>query len=108
MPYNLARDINGLFDQPASYIQEQGLWEVPCNATAPTLGFIINRSNFYISAQDLILAREQASDESTGLCITGIQATFAGPAILGDVFLRNVVAVFDVGASEMRFARHVY
>ncbi len=39
--------------------------------------------------------------------VTGIQAAAGPPAILGDTFLKNVVAVFDVGASEMRFAPHV-
>jgi hypothetical protein len=28
--------------------------------------------------------------------------------ILGDVFLKNVVAVFDIGASQMTFAPHNY
>jgi aspergillopepsin I len=28
--------------------------------------------------------------------------------ILGDTFLRNIVAVFDVGAAELRFAPNVY
>ena len=52
---------------------------------------------FYINAADLIL-------DSDGSCFTGIDDGGEGPYILGDVFLKNVVAVFDVGASEMRFA----
>ena len=39
---------------------------------------------FYINSLDMML--------ETGL------------AVLGDVFLKNVLAVFDVGAGEMRFA----
>jgi hypothetical protein len=31
-----------------------------------------------------------------------------GVYVLGDVFLKNVVAVFDIGASEMKFAAHNY
>ena len=40
-----------------------------------------------------------------GTCIPGVSdAGAAGFSILGDVFLENVLAIFDVGASEMRFA----
>jgi hypothetical protein len=46
----------------------------------------------------------KATDEP-GLCLSGIQDAgdipFA-PSILGDVFLRNVLAVFDWGSSEMQ------
>lgn len=38
--------------------------------------------------------------------ITGIQSSGMSSAILGDVFLHNVVAVFDIGNEEMKFAPH--
>jgi dihydroxyacetone kinase DhaKLM complex PTS-EIIA-like component DhaM len=42
-------------------------------------------------------------------CITGIDdggALGTGELyILGDIFLKNVVAVYDVGAAEMRFGK---
>ena len=50
------------------------------------------------------------------LCATSIMKGFDEPKnaypdglyVLGDVFLRNVIAVFDVEEEEMRFAKHVY
>ena len=38
--------------------------------------------------------------------MTGIQPGAKNYAVLGDVFLKNVVAVFDIGAEEMKFAPH--
>ena len=38
------------------------------------------------------------------ICLSGIQDDGGSFGILGDVFLKNVLAVYDIGASEMRFA----
>lgn len=51
-----------------------------------------------------------------GLCATsltrgfdfGAEAYPDGFYVLGDAFLNNVIAVFDVGAGGMRFAAHDY
>lgn len=39
-----------------------------------------------------------------GTCISGLSdgGTYA-PYVLGDVFMKNVLTVFDVGAGELRF-----
>lgn len=47
-------------------------------------------------------------DEATGYCLTGPQDGTTGPYILGDTFMNNVISVFDIGASEIRFAAHDY
>jgi len=47
-------------------------------------------------------------DDKTGLCLTSVQRGGEGPYILGIAFPQNVVAVFDVGAAEMRFAAREY
>jgi len=73
---------------------------ISCTATAPSLGVTIGGTTFTINPVDMILS------DSTGACFTAIQDGSSGPYILGDVFLKNVVAVFDVGAAEMRFAAH--
>jgi hypothetical protein len=57
-----------------------------------------------MSPDDLL--RQDARDVETGrLCRVGIMDGDAGPWVLGVTFLSNVVAVFDVGNSEMRFAK---
>ena len=48
------------------------------------------------------------TDTETGGCVTGIQPSFGDDYILGDVFLENVVAAFDIGNSAMHFAPHEY
>ena len=98
LPYDNVQAIAALYNPPALYNFLLGAWSVPCNATAPALGIQVGAKVFAIDAQDLILP---AGD---GTCIAGVSDSAGGLNILGDVFLKNVLAVFDVGASEMRFA----
>ncbi|CZT20691.1 uncharacterized protein RCC_06549 [Ramularia collo-cygni] len=100
----LAAKVNALFDPPATYMSAQDVYEVDCNATPPKFGVRIAGHDFYLQDQDLLLTGELGLDPDTGMCITGVQPFASEPFILGDTFLKNVVAVFDVGKGEMRFA----
>lgn len=107
LPAHLAKEINSLFDPPSRYIEDEGVYENYCaGVKAPDFAVRIAGTDYYINGKDLILNSKGNKDPYTGGCITGIQDGGTGPFILGDVFLKNVVAVFDVGASEMRFASH--
>ncbi|KAK4544955.1 hypothetical protein LTR36_003860 [Oleoguttula mirabilis] len=106
LPERIADIVNALFDPPSVYIEEEGVYENYCDATPPTFAIRINGTDFYISSADLLLTGELGLDTETGGCVTGVQPMDGGIYILGDVFLKNVVAVFDIGASEMRFAPH--
>ncbi|MCJ1374978.1 hypothetical protein MMC20_006211 [Loxospora ochrophaea] len=97
-PTIVADEINSLFDPPAVYSDYYGAYSVDCSAKVPRFGVKINGTVFHINAEDMIL------DAGDGTCITGVDDGGTGLFILGDVFLKNVLAVFDVGASEMRFA----
>jgi hypothetical protein len=96
---DVASSINRLFSPKAG--TSGGLYVVNCDAKAPSFGVTIGGQTFQINASDMILAN------GDGTCISGIQDGGSGPFILGDVFMKNVVTVFDVGAGEMRFAAHV-
>lgn len=99
LPSETAYTINKLFDPPAFIDGARGEFVVNCAAKAPRFGISIAGHTFYVNPQDLVIKTED------GDCITGItEAGYGRPAVLGDVFLKNVLAVFDVGASEMRFA----
>lgn len=98
--------INDRFDPPAVLNDDgTGIFSVQCNATAPTLGFVIGNQTFYHDGRDLIVPLR--GDQ----CQSGMAATIPEEGIalnfLGDVFLKNVVAVFDFGKDEMRFAARV-
>jgi hypothetical protein len=101
-PSKAAKAINKLFDPPA--VLTGGTYTVSCNSTSiPAIGVEIGGTVFDIDVADLVL-----HDPTTGICVSGVQDGGAGPYILGDVFMANVIAVFDVGAAEMRFAAHDY
>ncbi|KAL8921815.1 MAG: hypothetical protein Q9208_005572 [Pyrenodesmia sp. 3 TL-2023] len=95
----LADQVNQQFDPPAYMNGLTAMYDVDCAAKPPRFGVVIANHTFYINPKDMIIQHDD------GDCITGItKGSRFGGAILGDVFLKNVVAVFDVGASEMRFA----
>ena len=103
LPTGIANAVNALFVPPAVYDSNQGAYAVACSAKAPEFGVNIGKQIFYINVLDMILS------SGNGTCISGVNdAGSGGLSILGDVFLKNVLAVFDVGASEMRFAAREY
>ncbi len=104
----MVKIIYNLFDPPAVYLSEQALYYAPCNATAPKFGVKIGSQVYFMSTVDLL--RQGQRDRATGtMCRVGITDSESGPYVLGITFLTNVVAVFDVGNGEMRFAaRNAY
>jgi hypothetical protein len=98
-----------LFDPPGKFLSDEGgIYFTTCNATVPDFAVVIGGQTLSISAADMLLQdlRDETQDD---YCAIGIQdGDVINNYILGEPFLNNVVAVFDVGASEMRFAQAVY
>ncbi|KAF2426618.1 acid protease [Tothia fuscella] len=86
-----------------------GQYLMPCDKKrqAPKFGVILNGTTIWFDDKDLMMVA------SGSLCIgtvQGIPSTASGSAALaslGTAFLENVIAVFDIGAAEMRFANRV-
>jgi hypothetical protein len=104
----MADAINKAFSPPAvtdtsaQIGSGQGVYMVECNAVPPTFGVTVGGQTFYHNGQDLILPY------GNNVCLSTIGAVVPTAGIslafLGDAFLKNVVAVFDFGKNEMRFA----
>lgn len=73
-----------------------------CNAVPPRVAVVIDDTDFWLNPKDLML--NQLRDPMNGMCMTTISSGGSGPYILGDVFLQNVLAVFDVDDAVMQFA----
>ena len=101
LPTAISIAVNALFDPPALYDANADGFYVNCSAKAPEFGVQIGEQTFFLNAKDLIIPAGSA--EGT-LCLTSIGDAGYGSSILGAPFFKNVLAVFDVGASEMRFA----
>ena len=97
-PEKVAQALAAQFDPPAQFDDSYGLFTVECDAQAPLFGVDIGKKIFYVNPVDMVL------QESESLCIMGVQSNGGSFSVLGDVFLRNVLVVFDVGAAEMRFS----
>lgn len=108
LPLDMANAVNQAFRPPAATNTSaqiglgQGTYVVDCDAVPPTFGVAIGGHTFYHNGQDLILPY------GSNTCISAIGAVVPTAGIslafLGDAFLKNVVAVFDFGNNEMRFA----
>lgn len=94
--------INAAFSPSATYDEDSGYDVVPCNASVPEVAVVIGGTAFSINANDMLLDLGLGDSK----CVSGVQNSGGAVNILGDVFLRNVFAVFDVGASQMHFAEH--
>jgi hypothetical protein len=106
-PPELVEKVNRLFDPPGEWKTDPNgipTYIVDCNATAPAFGYKIGGQTFFHNGKDLI------TNVGGGVCVSSLvsneDATIGGvtAVILGDAFLKNVVAVFDFGKNEMRFA----
>ncbi|ODM20647.1 hypothetical protein SI65_03700 [Aspergillus cristatus] len=107
LPAAVVDSVNALFDPPARFDDSSKLYVVDCNAKAPVFGLQLGNQTFYHNPADLI----QKVDND--LCVSSLAASEDARvgditvSILGVSFLKSVVAVFDFGKDEMRFAKRL-
>jgi len=107
LPSAITAAINSRFDPPAKLNPLTRQWVVKCNAKAPKVAMRIGGKDVRFDGRDIVM--NLGRPNSGGDCMAGIQENRSplSPNILGGVFLKNVVAVFDIGAGEMRFANRI-
>lgn len=102
IPTAEANAVNAAFDPPAILDKETELYMVDCDAKPPKFGITIGGATFWHEERDMIY------EVGDGTCYSSVGATGEDEGLalnfLGDAFLKNVVAVFDFGKDEMRFA----
>jgi hypothetical protein len=109
LPAALALAVNNAFSPPAARnadFEANGLYDVACNSTAPRFGLeFSNNVTVFMDPLDMIVQNADGSCESTVADADQIGAS-SGIVLpfLGTPFLRSVLAVFDFGEDEMRFA----
>ncbi|KAK5089336.1 hypothetical protein LTR70_007133 [Exophiala xenobiotica] len=102
LPSNLIYRYANMFRPPARFDPSTGFYFVDCQAQVPPLGVKIGGKVFWHKSMDLIKQYDYAGTT----CILGVQDSgrLGGVNILGDTFLGNVLAVFDLGEGVVRFA----
>lgn len=95
---DLAGQTARAFDPPGWKNDDSGFFEVDCNSKPPDFGVSINGKIFLVNPADMILP------SGPDVCISGVQGNRGGLWILGDVWMKAVLCVFDVGGGWMRFA----
>lgn len=107
-PTEDADEFNSLFYPPAEYSMDFGAYIVPCDAIPPELGITIGGETFYHNPADLIFDAGVGNNICFSSVNDGGQLGQGNIYILGDPFLKNVLAVFDIGNSEMSFSSRSY
>ncbi|KAF7971938.1 hypothetical protein HWV62_19387 [Athelia sp. TMB] len=100
LPTALAKAYNKEFKPPATFVEDEDTYYVNCNATVPAFTVVIGGASFTVDAKDQILP-VGTDDDGNEQCISGTQdgGEPTDPDsfyIMGDVFLHNVVATFNV------------
>ena len=107
-PKEVADSINAAFDPPAGgYNAKAQAPVVDCNATAPALSVEIGNAIFDIDPVDMIWRDAHGTCFSSVVSTDSVEGETIKINFLGDVFLKNVVAVFDMEHDEMRFAQRL-
>ena len=102
----MANAINELFDPLGQWNTATSpiTYSIDCDTTPPKLGFIIGGEAFFHNGQDLIYSTGDGNCVSALVSNEGVGLYGLTGSIIGDAFLKNVVAVFDFGSNEMGFA----
>ncbi|KAF3769780.1 acid protease, partial [Cryphonectria parasitica EP155] len=110
LPPSLVTHFYDTFADPPKLVDIGGgntMFTAPCDATVPEFGVQIGTEVFTMARETILVSRLNTTLNGTMVCGLGIQPGVEFAGVLGDTFLSNVVAVFDVGASEMRFGQRV-
>ena len=107
-PQEVSDAFNAAFDPPGTLqvdpTGQSQVYVVECDATPPSLEVVVGNTSFAHDPRDLIL-------QIDGLCVSAVASLAAQGGLsfmfLGTPFIKNVVAVFDFGKEEMRFASTV-
>ncbi|TID26435.1 aspartic peptidase domain-containing protein [Venturia nashicola] len=102
VPDSLANKINACFTPPSRFDRRNQAYLVDCNAAPPRLGLTISGTTFWMDPKELV---QKVENET--FCLSAVQDGGNGTMIVGDVWMKSVVSVFDVGAAEMRFAKRL-
>jgi hypothetical protein len=106
VPAAVAKAIHASWSPPVKQDRLTKQYLFNCKSTKPPrIGVKFGPGTVFFDPGDLMIVA------SGGLCLSGIQEAPGKGAnarsILGGSFLKSVVAVFDVGAAEMRFANRI-
>jgi Eukaryotic aspartyl protease len=103
LPPAIINEVHALFDPPVRYDADSDIYVASCDSKPARLGIQLGHLAFWLKPEDLIMPVGDGSCMST-LYPTASSSLGVSFNFLGDAFLRNVVAIFDFGDIEMRFA----
>ena len=116
LPFKYADMINSQFNPP---ISAPDTFDCDPSIKVPSVSFVIGGQSFLINPEDMIINTTSSGYDNEGnpetriVCFSAFQPGFPNQdgstvGILGQPFLKNVLAVFDVGQKQLGFAARPY
>ena len=89
-----------------------GMWLTRCDSRPPKVGLTFGGKKIVIDPQDLLLQQGPKNNPEKGTwCTVGVSESkglVGGDMhMMGGTFMKSMVAVFDIGAAEIRFAERL-
>jgi hypothetical protein len=114
LPEAVAKRVNSGWTPPAIFDEDAWAWIVDCGAKAPPFGYIVGGTQLMVEAEDMMMEGGVGAvpkiRRKGNWCLSTVQQSGAfafDKHILGSPFLKGHLAVFDIGAAEMRFAKRL-
>ena len=111
VPTLIMDQIAAAWSPPLTHMK-RGVYFAPCDSTPPKLAITFGCKDIFIDARDLIVDQGRMGEllEKGKWCTVGVMPNngFVGDMqMMGGTFMKSLVAVFDIGAAEMRFAQRI-
>lgn len=106
IPSAAAKDLNAQFEPAAVYNDDLGYWVVDCKAKAPYAAYKIGGKVFPMDPRDMIVRSLNGLPGYENTCFSAF-ADGGDPSesmIIGEVWQRGYVVVYDVGRSQLHIA----
>jgi hypothetical protein len=94
VPYKELEIISYILDGTSNFLGESIL---DCNRDYPDLTFVLNNNTFTLTKKDYII-------EENGICILGLSGSMEEFWILGDIFIRKYITIFDYENLQIGFS----
>lgn len=94
VPYKELEIISYILDGTSNFLGESIL---DCNKNYPDLNFVLNNITFTLTQDDYLI-------KENGICILGLLGTMEEFWILGDIFIRKYITIFDYENLQIGFS----
>jgi len=105
-PSNVVKVFYSLIPNAQPVPGQQGMYEFPCGSQLPSVGFQFGGQNFMMNPQDFIIGQDGETCLGALVGLDTPDDLLREPVwILGNLFMKNFLTIFDLGAPAVGFGQ---